>query len=228
MNEDNIRIEDMIDALKSRWQMIVGIALIATILATAVSFFLIKPKYQATTKLFVGKESTDIAKESSYNSSDVQMYQNLLKTYVDVIKTNDLINNAISGKNITTSAGAIKGGLAVEAVASTQILKISYTSIDKNESKEVVDAVATQFIKTSKELIGNANVKIIESVTLPGAPISPNKKMNISIAALLGLMVGVGLALLLEFMDNTFKDKEQAENILGLPVLGSIPNADNN
>jgi capsular polysaccharide biosynthesis protein len=154
------------------------------------------------------------------------MYQNLLKTYVDVIKTDDLIGNAISAKNISTSAEKIKSSLNVEAVASTQILKISYISTDKNESKEVVDAVATQFIKTSKELIANANVKVIESVTLPEAPISPNKKMNIAIAGLLGLMLGVGLALLLEFMDNTFKDKGQAENVLGLPVLGSIPNAE--
>ena len=42
------------------------------------------------------------------------------------------------------------------------------------------------------------------------------------------LWLGVGLALLLEFMDNTFKDKEQTEKILGLPVLGSIPNEDKN
>jgi capsular polysaccharide biosynthesis protein len=219
-------VEDIIDALKSRWQMIVGITLIAAIIATVVSFFLIKPQYQASTKLFIGKETSDTAKESTYNSSDVQMYQNLLKTYVDVIKTNDLINDAISGKNISTSAGAIKGGLTVEAVPSTQILKISYTSADKNEAKEVVEAVADQFIITSKELIGNANVKIVESVTLPGAPVSPNKKMNIAIATILGLMVGAGIAILLEFMDNTFKDKEQTENILGLPVLGSIPNAE--
>ena len=228
MDQESIKIEDIIDALKSRWQMIVGIALVAIILSTVVSFFLIKPKYQASTKLFIGKDSSDTVKESSYNSSDILMYQNLLKTYVDVIKTNDLISKAISGKSIVSSTAAIKGGLTVEAVTSTQILEISYVSTDKNESKEVVDAVATQFIKTSNELIGNANVKIIESVTLPESPISPNKKLNIAIAALLGLMVGVGLALLLEFMDNTFKDKEQVENILGLPVLGSIPIADNN
>ncbi|PRR81774.1 YveK family protein [Clostridium vincentii] len=224
MDQEEIKIGDMIDALKSRWQMIVGIALVATILATVVSFFLIKPKYEASTKLFIGKETSDASKESTYSSSDVQMYQNLLKTYVDVIKTNDLVSSAISGKDISTSSEAIKSGLKVEAIASTQILKISYTSTDRNESKEVIEAVTTQFIATSTELIGNANVKVVESVVLPENPVSPNKKMNIAIAAILGLMMGIGLALLLEFMDNTFKDKEQAEDILGLPVLGSIPN----
>ncbi|MEG2110649.1 MAG: capsular biosynthesis protein, partial [Clostridium sp.] len=55
---------------------------------------------------------------------------------------------------------------------------------------------------------------------------SPNKKLNILIAFVLGLMVSVGLSLLLEFMDNTFKDKNSVENILGLPVLSSIPEFD--
>jgi capsular polysaccharide biosynthesis protein len=78
----------------------------------------------------------------------------------------------------------------------------------------------------STDLISNANVKIVESVTLPESPVSPNKKLNIAVAFALGLMVGVGLALLLEFMDNTFKDKEQIEKIVGIPTLGSIPNFD--
>jgi len=90
-------------------------------------------------------------------------------------------------------------------------------------SRDLVNAVTTQFIKTSTDLIPNGNVKIIESVKMPENPVSPNKKMNIAIAFLLGLMISVGFAFLLEFMDNTFKTKEQLEQILGVPVIGAIP-----
>ena len=48
--------------------------------------------------------------------------------------------------------------------------------------------------------------------------------MNIAIAFLLGLMVSIGLIFLLEYMDNTYKTKEQLENELEIPVLGVIPN----
>ncbi|MDU4659635.1 MAG: GNVR domain-containing protein, partial [Clostridium butyricum] len=85
-------------------------------------------------------------------------------------------------------------------------------------------SVTDQFIEYSTELIPNGNVKIIESVRVPEKPVSPNKKMNIAIAFLLGLMVSVGLSFLIEFMDNTFKTKEQIENILDLPAIGVIPN----
>ena len=61
---------------------------------------------------------------------------------------------------------------------------------------------------------------------MPEKPVSPNKKMNIAIAFLLGLMVSVGLVFLLEYLDNTYKTKEQLEKELELPVLGVIPTLD--
>ena len=50
--------------------------------------------------------------------------------------------------------------------------------------------------------------------------------MNIAIAFLLGLMVSVGLVFLLEYLDNTYKNREQLEKELDIPVLGAIPDVD--
>ena len=72
-------------------------------------------------------------------------------------------------------------------------------------------------------MVPNGNVKVLEEVQLPENPVSPNKTMNIAIAFLLGLMVSVGLVFLLEYLDNTYKNKEQLEKGLDIPVLGTIP-----
>lgn len=223
MNEENINIQDIIDALKARWQLIVTMTLLATILSTVVSFFLIKPKYEASTKLFIGKEESN---KESYNNNDVQMYQKLLKTYSDVIMTKDLVGNAIDDGGINIKADEALANLTVTPKTDTQILSISYKSTDRQQAKDIVQAVTDEFVEVSTDLISNANVKVVESVTLPESPVSPNKKLNIAIAFVLGAMLGVGIALLLEFMDNTFKDKDQVENILGVPVIGNIPNTD--
>ena len=219
-NEEIIRIEDIVDILLKRWKMIISITLLATLTAAIISFFVIAPKYEASTKVFIGKENT---KDQNYNNSDIQMYQQLLKTYAGVITTNDLVERAIDKANLNITSEKVLGGLTVTPSANTQILEIKYISTDKVLSRDLVDAVTTQFIKTSTDLIPNGNVKIIESVKLPENPVSPNKKMNIAIAFLLGIMISVGFAFLLEFMDNTFKTKEQLEQILGLPVIGAIP-----
>jgi capsular polysaccharide biosynthesis protein len=219
-NEEIIRIEDIVDILRKRWKLILSITIMATITAAIISFFVIAPKYEANTKVFIGKENT---KDQNYNNSDIQMYQQLLKTYAGVITTNDLIEKAIDADNLNVTSEEVLKNLTVTPGANTQILEIKYINTDKALARDVVDSVTKQFMKTATELIPNGNVKVIESVKLPEAPASPNKKLNIAIAFLLGLMVGVGLAFLLEFMDNTFKTKEQLEQMLGVPVIGAIP-----
>ena len=222
MNEEIIKIEDIMDVLRKRWKMILSITLIATIFSAIISFFIISPKYEASTKVFIGKENSQ-GQEQRYDNNDVQMYQKLLKTYAEIIQTNDLVEKAINSEKLDLVSEDILKGLTVTPRADTQILEISYTSNDKLLAKEVVDSITNEFIKSSTELISNGNVKIIESVKVPENPVSPNKKMNIAIAFLLGLMVSIGASFLIEFMDNTFKNKEQAEEILGLPVIGVIP-----
>ncbi|BCZ48254.1 capsular polysaccharide biosynthesis protein [Clostridium gelidum] len=220
MNEENIKIEDIFDSVIKRWKMILLITLATTLMVASISFFVIAPKYTANTKVFIGKENT---KDQTYNSNDVQMYQKLLKTYAEMILTNDLVNKAIVTNNLNITSEAVIKSLTVTPRADTQILEIEYINTDKALAKDVVNTITNEFITSSKELIPNVNVKIIESVKMPEKPTSPNKKMNIGIAFLLGLMISVGLAFLLEFMDNTFKTKEQLQEILGIPVIGAIP-----
>ncbi len=87
----------------------------------------------------------------------------------------------------------------------------------------MVQAITNEFVTTSKALVPNGNIKVIETVKVPETPVSPNKKMNIAIAFLLGAMVSVGVSFLLEFLDNTYKNREQLEKELDIPVIGTIP-----
>ncbi|RII35007.1 capsular biosynthesis protein [Clostridium chromiireducens] len=228
MNEENIRseefirIEEIADILLKRWKMILSITLLTTLMVGIISIFVIAPKYEANTKVFIGKERTD-SKDQNYNNSDIQMYQQLLKTYAEVIKTNALVEKAINASNLNTTSEEILSNLTVTPTANTQILEIKYISKDRELSKDVLDAITSEFIKTSTDLIPNGNVKVIEPAKLPESPASPNNKMNIAIAFLVGLMISVGLSFLLEFIDNTFKNKDQVEQILGIPVIGAIP-----
>lgn len=220
MEEQVISIEEIFEALKKRWKMIALITIVATVISGVFSFFIIDPVYEASTKLFVGKEENS---EEVYNSNDIAMYQKLLKTYSETIKTRDLLTSAIKDSKYDLEVGAVSSALTVVPVADTQILQIKYQSKDPKEAEIVLKAISSNFIRTAKELVPNGNVRTIEAVEMPEKPVSPNKKINIAIAFLLGLMVSVGLVFLLEYLDNTYKTKEQLEEELELPVLGVIP-----
>ena len=223
MEEQVISLSEIFEAIKKRWIMIVAITLSATLISGILSFFVIKPVYETSTKLFIGKEERE---DTVYNTNDIQMYQKLLQTYAQAIKTRDLVGRAINNLSYDLEEQNVVNSLTVTPVTDTQILQIKYQSKDPKEAKEVLKNVTDEFIVTAKDLVPNGNVRVIEEVELPENPVSPNKTMNIAIAFLLGLMVSVGLVFLLEYLDNTYKNKEQLEKELDIPVLGTIPDVD--
>ena len=223
MEEQVISISEIFEALKKRWILIVSITLVATLISGILSFFVIKPTYETSTKVFIGKEESNL---EGYNSNDIQMYQKLLQTYAETIKTNEVIQAAINNTEADLTVSAVKGALTVTPVSDTQILQIKYQNNDPEVAKEILENITNEFVVLAKELVPNGNVRVIEAVQLPEYPVAPNKKMNIAIAFLLGLMVSVGLVFLLEYLDNTFKNKENLERELDIPALGVIPVVD--
>ena len=223
MEEQVISISEIIDAVKKRWKIIALTTLLATVVSGIFSFFVISPTYEASTKIFIGKEG---AESEGYNSSDVSMYQNLIKTYSELIKTKDLVNKAIDNSEYDLSVNSVLNGITVNTLTGTQILQISYQSKSPSVAKNILESITNEFITKAEELVPNGNVKILESVELPKNPVAPNKIMNIAIAFILGMMVGFGIVFLLEYLDNTYKNKEQLEKDLDIPVLGVIPMSD--
>ncbi|WP_283693721.1 YveK family protein [Clostridium perfringens] len=228
MEENTISLQEIAYALKKRWKLIALITIVATLLSAILSFFVIKPQYEATTKLFIGKqESQD---NNAYNNSDVMMYQQLMKTYAELVKTSDLVNKAVKSANLDYNQNEIKGilnNLTANPSADTQILDLSFKGGNPKEVLKITEAITDEFISESKELIPNGNVQVIQKPQLPEYPVSPNKKLNILIAFVLGLMIGIGVVLLLEYLDNTFKSREDLEKTLELPIIGTIPDYDN-
>lgn len=223
MEEQVISLGEILEVLKKRWKLILIVTLLATLVSGLVSFFLISPKYEASTKLFIGKEA---GAEAGYDQSEIAMYQKLMKTYSEAIKTRDLVGRAIKVANSNLTEDEVLKKLTVVTVADTQILQIKIDDKDPNMAATMVQAITNEFVTTSKALVPNGNIKVIESVKVPEIPVSPNKKMNIAIAFLLGLMVSVGVSFLLEFLDNTYKNREQLEKELDIPVIGTIPHTE--
>ncbi|MBN2432205.1 MAG: polysaccharide biosynthesis tyrosine autokinase [Acidobacteria bacterium] len=69
----------------------------------------------------------------------------------------------------------------------------------------------------------SSNIEIVDRAEVPGAPAKPKKTMNLLMGMIVGLLVGVGMAFFLEYIDNTIKTPEEVETLTSLPALGLIP-----
>lgn len=112
-----------------------------------------------------------------------------------------------------------------------QIQEISRKEFKLRELQREVDANSAlydTFMTRLKETSATAdfesvNARVVDSAQVPTSPVKPKKALIVAIAALLAMMMGVGMVLLLEFLNNTFKSAEDVETKLNLPVLGILP-----
>jgi capsular exopolysaccharide synthesis family protein len=69
----------------------------------------------------------------------------------------------------------------------------------------------------------SSNIRVIDPALIPTSPSRPNKSRNIFLAALVGLVGGIGLALIREYLDNTVKNPDDVESLSRLPSLAVVP-----
>ncbi|MGM9946108.1 MAG: YveK family protein, partial [Lysinibacillus sp.] len=70
--------------------------------------------------------------------------------------------------------------------------------------------------------VDNINILSAAKVSENPSPVKPNKTLNIAIGAVIGIMLGIGLAFLLEILDTTIKDEKDVEENLGIPIMGIV------
>lgn len=124
----------------------------------------------------------------------------------------------------------LKGDLnVIQAELSDKKIQQDQLVNEVNRLEETSDLLAQKATQTqiAKSIdLGSSSVLVVSAATVPLSPIKPNKKLNMAVALVLGLMAAVGLAFLLEFMDNTIKDAGDVERYLGVSVIGGIPDTE--
>lgn len=68
-----------------------------------------------------------------------------------------------------------------------------------------------------------SNINVVDPAITPDTPIKPQKRKNLLLGLLVGLMFGVGAAFFMDYLDDTIKDEEEAKRALGWPLLATIP-----
>jgi len=223
MNE-TISLQELFSILRKSLWRILALTIVAALISFAVSTFLIKPTYQAGTQILVTpkKQENDVI-----DASQVQSSVTLVNTYRVIIKSPAILEKVQAEvKNAPDSISALNNMITVESEQNSQVINVSVQNTDAALASNVANSVAKVFSEDITDLMNVDNVKVLSVSGIPTAPVSPNIILNTAIAAVVGFLLGVGLAFLREVLDRRIRTEEQVQQILDLPVLGSIPDID--
>lgn len=221
--EETVSLDEIFQLLKKKLALIISMLILGTIISTVVTLFVITPKYSATTQLVVQTKGSD----SNINTDKINSNLLLINTYKDLVKSkvvtektkDQLVKDGMTG----ISEDFLSHAISVEQNQNSQLFSIKAVTTDPIKSATIANTVSEVFQQEAVVMTDTDKVSIASKATPNNQPISPNKKVNIAIGAVLGLIVGVMLALLSELFNRTVKTEDYLSDKLGLPVLGIIP-----
>ncbi|PLS17785.1 capsular biosynthesis protein [Bacillus sp. M6-12] len=220
--EESISLRELFETLKKRLSLIIAIAFLATAISGAVSYLLLKPIYNSSSQILVSQAAAGALSSLAGVAFDTDA--KYIETYNVILKSPYILDQVIEELDLNTTAEALNSSVSVTQEGQSQVVTINVQNHDPAEAVLIANEIAKVFQREISALMRVDNITILTPAELHDnpVPVKPQPLLNMAIALVVGLMAGVGLAFLLEYLDNTIKSEQDIEKLLELPVLGAV------
>ena len=187
------------------------------------------PTYEATVQMLVSQKNPG----GPNLGGDIGGLQDATLTVAEMVPSMPVAQGVVEQLNLPDlSAEDVLRNMSVEANPGTMVIDVSYryTAANAQMAKERAQLIANAIGEVSTKEIGDAMVganpivfRVWNEATLPENPVRPNPVRNSIIAFLVGCPLAVGIAFLLDYVDDSWKSPEEVEEFSGVPTFGVIP-----
>lgn len=216
-DELEIDLSELFKLLKKNIKLIIILVLAGITIAVFITTFFIDKKYASQGSILLKAEVVD----GSIDSSQLNANNMMVNNYIELLQGNTIQNKVADNLNIT--GDEVKAALKVTNTAETQIIEIYATTTNPELSKNIVEETITVFTTLVQEKLNVTNLTIVDQPEINANPVSPSMTKNILIGGIIGVVISLAYILLTYLLDTKIKSGEQAEQILGVPLLGIIP-----
>ncbi|HFI0795467.1 TPA: Wzz/FepE/Etk N-terminal domain-containing protein [Streptococcus suis] len=212
---------DVLSLLKTIWRkkfLIILTSLLGAGLAFIYSSFLVTPKYDSTTRIYVVSQNVEAG--AGLTTQELQAGSYLVKDYKEIILSQDVLRQVADELSLTES---LASKVSVNVPVDTRIVSISVRDEDPNEAARIANSLRVVAAKKIIDVTKVSDVTTLEEARPAVEPSTPNTKRNIAIGFLAGGLLITALVLVMEVLDDRIKRPQDIEDVMGLPLLGVVP-----
>ncbi|UNK70122.1 polysaccharide biosynthesis tyrosine autokinase [Microbacterium sp. H1-D42] len=223
-----MELRDYVRILHKNWILILILLLLG--LAGGAGYAALQaPKYVASTQLYVSVRTEGAATGDLVQGTTFA--RQMVTSYVDVVNTALVLEPVIEELGLDVSVNGLAPSVSASAPLNTVLIDISVTNGDPEQAAKIANAVATSFTNVVQGTLeqpaaeGAASpvlVTVTEPAVAPTSATSPNVRMLIVLGGLLGLALGIGIAMLRTVLDTRIHTLSDLEGITERPMLGGI------
>ncbi|MBK5245309.1 MAG: lipopolysaccharide biosynthesis protein [Eubacteriaceae bacterium] len=220
---EEISLQEILERLKENWKMIIAITVLFMALVTVFTIFFINKEYSSSTTLIVGKPE-GYTSSASDNANELRTNQQLVGTYSEIAKSKSVMSEVNLGLGLDISNSALAKMISVSTVNETEIIEITVTSQDPVLATTIANKTAAVFMTNVTDLMKINNLQVVDIAEVNKNPVSPNLKLNIAIAFLLGLVVSVFIVFIRETLNTRVKTVDELKKLIeSIPIVAIIP-----
>jgi receptor protein-tyrosine kinase len=156
--------------------------------------------------------------------------QERVKSYAELIKGQTVAQRTIDKLGLDMSAAELQGKVTASAKLDTVLIGVSVLDESPVRARDIANSLSDEFVVMVRELetpepgvTPDARVVVEQRASIPDHPVTPDTTRNIGMGIILGLVLGIGLAVLRDMFDNTIKDRRTLETVTNTGVVGNIP-----
>lgn len=221
---------DYVRIIRRKWWLIALVVISVSTLTGVYSIYVKEPIYEASTKIIVNQTASRSA-VTQLDLNQINTNIQLIDTYKEIIKTPVILDRVVEEyPQFQLTTEALIGKINVSSVNNTQVMTLIVKDNSYNKAAEIANAITEVFKEEIPSIFNIENISILNKAKFEPQvrphQVEPNVSVNLAIGFILSLMIGIGIVLLLEYLDDTMKSEEEVERYLGLPTLTMITKTD--
>lgn len=218
-NNTEIDLSALLHFLVSKWLTILVSTVIGALVGFSYSKFLVTPKYEATSKIYIVNTSD----ESQVNLSDLQVGTNLVNDYISLMRNRTMIDSVITNLDLQYNYDQLNKMINVSNPVNTRELNLSVISPSPEESQNIANELAKQAIEYLPTITGAKAPSLVEKAVFPETSVIPKTGRNTLYGGIAGFVLAVGYYTIRFILNDSYRGPDDIQKAYGVMPLASIP-----
>ena len=207
---------ELFQLLKKHLKLVITLPVVCAIVMGIASFAMMDNAYTATTSMYI-LAKTDGGQMSYNDLSASQMLSNDIATLLD----SDSVKSGAAKDLGLSDLDDYK--IAVSSETTTRVITLSVTGTDAKETAKVARAMANSVSTVAQNVGAAQSINVVDEAKTPESPSGPKRLLYVAVAFLAGVFIAIAYVVLADMLNTRIRGAEEAEELLGIPVVGRIP-----
>jgi len=210
---------ELLDLMRKKKTLVIVMPLVFALVTAVFCWGFMPNQYTATISMYILSGSNTESSTNTSLNSDLSASQMLANDFAEIAKSDRVRTKTAEDLQMSSLNGY---SISVKSSTTTRVISVSVTGANPEAVSIIANQVGIELQDIAVSVMALESVNVIDEATPPTTPSGPNRGLYTLVALLVGFLLAIAIVVISDMLNTTFRTPEQAEEMLGIPVLGRM------